>query len=147
MNKLPCNFIFPGLYTSPHLFDLRERFRINGELVEEAAFLKSFWEVWEKMESQLKLGLDEFSKPGFFRFLTLLSFHLFKAMEVDVIVLEVGIGGRFDSTNVISSPYATGVTTLDLDHVAILGDTLEKIAYEVEYVSELSLFDVFICRS
>lgn len=69
--------------------------------------------------------------PGFFRFLTLLAFQLFIGERVDAVVLEVGIGGRLDATNVVPSPVACGVSALDYDHMRVLGSTLAKIAREV----------------
>jgi folylpolyglutamate synthase len=118
-----------GLYTSPHLMDVRERFRVNGENVTEAIFIEAFWEVWNVVQAKMnsEAGLPA---PGFFRFLTLVAFHLFKKVRVDVIVLEVGVGGRIDATNIVAAPAVCGITTIDLDHMEVLGDTLEKIAYE-----------------
>ena len=69
--------------------------------------------------------------PGFFRFLTLTAFQLFIEQQVDVVILEVGLGGRLDATNVINHPVVCGITTLDLDHTRVLGNTIELIAREV----------------
>ena len=68
--------------------------------------------------------------PSFFRFVTLLALAIFIEERVDVAVIEVGIGGRLDSTNVVPSPVVCGITALDMDHVRILGNTLAKIAFE-----------------
>jgi len=69
-------------------------------------------------------------KPGYFRFLTLLAFHVFLNLKVNATVLEVGVGGTYDSTNVVPSPIVTGVTALGIDHVAVLGKTLQEIAWQ-----------------
>ena len=65
----------------------------------------------------------------YFRYLTLLSFHIFLQEKVDAVVLEVGMGGTYDATNVVVEPVVCGITSLGLDHVAVLGDTIEKIAW------------------
>ncbi len=118
-----------GLFTSPHLISACERFRINGKPVKESLFLKHFYEIWNGLEQTA--SPDHLYPPmaWFFRFLTLLALHLFVAEEVDVVILEVGIGGRLDATNVMRQPVVCGITTLDLDHTRILGETLQEIAY------------------
>ncbi|KAL9121253.1 MAG: hypothetical protein Q9187_002188 [Circinaria calcarea] len=119
-----------GLYTSPHLIAVRERIRINSEPVSESLFAKYFFEVWEALESSaLAQGLDPLQKPVYFRFLTLLSFHVFMREGVDTAIYEVGVGGEFDSTNIIESPVVTGITTLGIDHTITLGETIEEIAW------------------
>ncbi|KAI9766140.1 MAG: Folylpolyglutamate synthetase [Geoglossum simile] len=119
-----------GLYTSPHLIAVRERMRINSELISESLFAKYFFEVWDALErSAVEQGLDPKHKPVYFRFLTLLSFHVFMREGVDAAIYEVGIGGAWDSTNIIEQPVATGITTLGIDHTEVLGETIEKIAW------------------
>lgn len=123
-----------GLYTSPHLKSVRERIRINGEPISKQKFAKYFFELWDQLES-LESDLDQFPdmgpgvKPVYFRFLTLLSFHVFLSEGVDTAIYEVGIGGEHDSTNIIVTPTVTGITSLGIDHVAVLGSTLEEIAW------------------
>jgi folylpolyglutamate synthase len=123
-----------GLYTSPHLISVRERIRIDGEPISEDKFTKYFFEVWDRIESTTS-DLEVFpenvqgAKPNYFRYLTLLSFHVFMQEGVDTAIYEVGIGGEYDSTNILVSPSVCGVSALGLDHVHILGDTLEKIAW------------------
>jgi len=113
-----------GLYTSPHVINVRERFRVNGKPIEEELFLRHFNRIWNRFtEVGVKI-------PGFFRFFTLMGFQIFLELKVDVLVLEVGMGGRLDPTNVIDHPVVCGITTLDLDHIHILGDTIEEIAGE-----------------
>ena len=88
--------------------------------------------VWDKLEdtssSSIKSSRTGSDKPGYFRYLTLMSFHVFIQEKVDVAVVEVGVGGSFDATNIINRPTVTGVTSLGLDHVAILGKTVSEIA-------------------
>ncbi|KAG0213806.1 Folylpolyglutamate synthetase [Mortierella sp. GBA30] len=113
-----------GLYTSPHLMEVRERIRINGEPITQELFAKYFFEVWDRLDST-----GDKSKPGYFRFLTVLAFHVFKQEKVDVAILEVGVGGAYDSTNIIHKPIVCGVAALGIDHVSVLGSTLGEIAW------------------
>jgi len=109
-----------GLYTSPHLKDFRERIRINGKMIPEEEVV-SFIE---------KYGKDfEAIKPSFFEMTVGMAFKYFEEQIVDIAVLEVGMGGRLDSTNVVS-PELSVITNISYDHTAFLGDTLEKIAAE-----------------
>ncbi|BEI89097.1 uncharacterized protein CcaverHIS019_0204590 [Cutaneotrichosporon cavernicola] len=118
-----------GLYTSPHLCAVRERIRVNGEPLSEDDFAKYFFEVWERLEADPKTLTDHTPVfPIYFRLLTLLAFHAFLSMGVDATVLEVGIGGTYDSTNIVPRPVVTGVSALGLDHTAVLGNTIEEIA-------------------
>lgn len=120
-----------GLFTSPHLISVRERFRFNGEPIDERLFLHHFQLLWDTFfMSSPRSSSSKSRPPGFFRFLTLLAFHVFLALDVDVLILEVGLGGRLDATNVIEHPVVCGITTLDLDHTHVLGNTLEQIAVE-----------------
>jgi len=68
--------------------------------------------------------------PGYFRFITLLAFHFFLKNKVDATILEVGVGGTYDSTNIVPRPIVTGITALGIDHVNVLGGTLEQIAWQ-----------------
>jgi folylpolyglutamate synthase len=68
--------------------------------------------------------------PGYFRFMTLLAFHTFQELNVDATVLEVGVGGTYDSTNIVPKPVVTGITALGIDHVNVLGKTLGEIAWQ-----------------
>uniref|UniRef100_A0A7I4XZX7 Folylpolyglutamate synthase n=2 Tax=Haemonchus contortus TaxID=6289 RepID=A0A7I4XZX7_HAECO len=114
-----------GLYTSPHLVTARERIRINGKPISEALFAKHFFTVYDK----LKKDEDSDGMPAYFKFLTLLSFHVFLEESVDVAIVEVGIGGEYDCTNIIPHPVVCGISTLDIDHTSILGSTLPSIAW------------------
>lgn len=119
-----------GLYTSPHLRAVRERIQINGRPMDEDMFAKYFFEVWDRLEeSAVKEGRDVKDKPVYFRFLTLVAFHAYLREGVDTAVIEVGIGGEYDSTNVMEKPTVVGITSLGIDHVGVLGDTIEEIAW------------------
>jgi folylpolyglutamate synthase len=121
-----------GLFTSPHLVAVRERIRINSEPISEAKFAQYFFEVWEALEAGMKRdGLDPSttSKPTYFKMMTLVSFHAFMQEGVDTAIYEVGVGGEYDSTNVVDSPAVTGITTLGIDHTATLGKTIDLIAW------------------
>ena len=109
-----------GLYTSPHLVDFRERIRINGEMIPEEAVV-DFVDHKREMFEKLKLS--------FFEMTVGLAFDYFAKEKVDIAVIEVGMGGRLDSTNVIT-PLLSIITNIGLDHTQFLGDTLEKIAVE-----------------
>ncbi|KAI0774338.1 FolC bifunctional protein [Fomes fomentarius] len=120
-----------GLYTSPHLVAVRERIRINGAPLSEEVFAKYFFEVWDKLQQNTKTANPQTSiMPGYFRFVTLLAFHTFLELKVDATVLEVGVGGRYDSTNIVPKPVVTGITALGIDHVSVLGKTLKDIAWQ-----------------
>ena len=109
-----------GLYTSPHLVDFRERVRINGEMIPQQA-------VVDFVEKQR--GMFDKFKLSFFEMTVGLAFDYFAKEKVDISVIEVGMGGRLDSTNVIT-PELSIITNIGLDHTQFLGDTLEKIAGE-----------------
>ncbi len=109
-----------GLYTSPHLKDFRERIRINGIVISEQeviGFVEKHKAIFEKV------------KPSFFEMTVALAFDYFSSQKVDVAVIEVGLGGRLDSTNIIT-PELSVITNISFDHTDLLGDTLEKIASE-----------------
>ncbi len=109
-----------GLYTSPHLLDFRERIRVDGEMVPED-FVASF--VADHRD------LIEVVQPSFFELTVAMAFDYFAGLKVDVAVIEVGLGGRLDSTNIIK-PDLSIITNISLDHTALLGDNLEAIARE-----------------
>ncbi len=109
-----------GLYTSPHLKDFRERIKINGEMVSEE-YVINFVEQNKQFFAEIK--------PSFFEMTVAMAFQYFADQQVDIAVIEVGLGGRLDSTNIIT-PLASVITNISFDHMALLGDTLEKIARE-----------------
>jgi len=112
-----------GLYTSPHIVDLRERIAVDGALVSERGFTKLMARIAPVVK---RLRRDE---PTFFEIVTAAAFLYFVHKKVDLAVIETGLGGRLDSTNVIK-PEACGITSISYDHVAQLGNTLEKITEE-----------------
>ncbi|XP_039129400.1 folylpolyglutamate synthase [Dioscorea cayenensis subsp. rotundata] len=116
-----------GLFTSPHLIDVRERFRLDGVDICEEKFLAYFWWCWERLQEKTN---DDVPMPTYFRFLALLAFKIFTAEQVDVAILEVGLGGKFDATNVVEAPIVCGISSLGYDHMEILGNTLGEIAGE-----------------
>lgn len=111
-----------GLYTSPHLKDFRERIRINGEMISEESVVE-FTTSFRKKNENAKL------EPSFFELTVAMAFDYFKNEQVDVAVIEVGLGGRLDSTNIIS-PEVSVITNISLDHTALLGNTVKLIAAE-----------------
>ncbi|KAJ7094626.1 FolC bifunctional protein [Mycena belliarum] len=119
-----------GLYTSPHLVAVRERIRINGKPLSEEDFAKFFFEVWDRIDENKTRVETTPDKPGYFRFMTLVAFHTFLSLKVDVTILEVGVGGTHDSTNIVPKPVVTGITALGIDHVNVLGKTLGEIAWQ-----------------
>jgi len=119
-----------GLYTSPHLRSVRERIQINSQPLSEVLFAHYFFDVWDRLEaSASRLDLPTSSKPVYFRFLTLMAFHTYLCEGVDTAVIECGIGGEYDSTNIIECPTVSAVTSLGIDHTAMLGDKVEEIAW------------------
>lgn len=109
-----------GLYTSPHLKDFSERIRVNGKPVDKH-FVSRFVE-------KAKPYIEEI-KPSFFEITTIMAFEWFRRQKVDVAVIETGLGGRLDSTNIIR-PVLSIITNVSMDHVKLLGNTIEKIAAE-----------------
>lgn len=115
-----------GTFISPHLVDITERFLIDGEQVEEEVFLNAFHRLYDLcMERQ-----EEIVHPSYFEFLFLIGMLIFAEKKVDVTVLEVGLGGRLDATNVIESPELSVIASISLDHTEILGETIPEIAAE-----------------
>ena len=119
-----------GLYTSPHLDDVRERVRVNGRPLRDRA-LVSFIEAVEEYITDRAVEGDP---PTFFETLTALALREFEQQDVDVAVLEVGIGGRYDATSVVD-PAASAVTSVALEHTAVLGEDVETIAGDLAAVA------------
>lgn len=122
-----------GLYTSPHLRFARERIKIDNAPLSEEQFARYFFEVWDRLEESAKLAGQDPTAPGtkpqYFRYLTLMAFHTYLSEGVDAAVIECGIGGQYDCTNVIERPKVTAITSLGIDHTAMLGSTIEEIAW------------------
>lgn len=122
-----------GLYTSPHLRFARERIKIDNAPLSEQQFARYFFEVWDRLEESAKLAGQDPTAPGtkpqYFRYLTLMAFHTYMSEGVDAAVIECGIGGQYDCTNVVEHPKVTAITSLGIDHTAMLGSTIEEIAW------------------
>ena len=117
-----------GLYTSPHLVRLGERVQINRRPLSEKALLgycEELFPLVDRMESE-----DAEMRPSFFELMTAMAFLAFAREPVDVAVIEVGLGGRLDATNILENPLVTVITSIGLDHTDLLGDSLEQIAAE-----------------
>jgi folylpolyglutamate synthase len=127
-----------GTYTSPHLVTPRERIAIDGEPVSREVFTKAFFELWDRFTASARGkgwsvadAESAASKPFFFRYMTIMAWHIFLDQGIRDVVLECGIGGEYDATNLLppKAVSAAVVTQLGLDHVAMLGDTVEQIAW------------------
>ncbi|MBC5708315.1 bifunctional folylpolyglutamate synthase/dihydrofolate synthase [Hungatella hominis] len=116
-----------GAFISPHLTEVRERFLFDGKPVEYGPFESSFREIRDLSECMTEEG---YCHPSYFEFLFYMGMKLFDQMDNDFTVLETGLGGRLDTTNVIRHPLAVAITSISLDHTEYLGDTVEKIAYQ-----------------
>ncbi|KAG4430323.1 hypothetical protein IFR05_014194 [Cadophora sp. M221] len=125
-HNIPRNI---GLFTSPHLIAVRERIRINSAPISTDLFAKYFFEVWDRLELAAANSDVPLEKPVYFRYLNLLSYHVFLQENVDAAIYEVGVGGEYDSTNIVDCPAVTGISTLGIDHTFTLGDTIDKIAW------------------
>lgn len=109
-----------GLFTSPHLVDVRERIRINNEMISKDDFVKAYEYVEEHSSGEL----------AYFDYLFGMAMYYYNMKNVDYVVMETGLGGRLDATNAVKKPLISVITTISLEHTAILGDTIEKIAAE-----------------
>lgn len=116
-----------GLFTSPYLRDFRERIRVDGENISKQELVDCYAIVMEQERRLERAGYEPINE---FELVTALGFLAFQRANVDVAVLEVGLGGRTDPTNIISAPAACCITSISLDHTEVLGDTLEQIAEE-----------------
>lgn len=115
-----------GLFISPYVSDFRERIQFNGNMIEKKELAECVETVKEIIDELSQNGIQ----PTEFETLTATAFLYFERKKCDFVVLEVGLGGRLDSTNVINAPYVSVITSISFDHTAILGDTIEKIASE-----------------
>lgn len=115
-----------GFYNSPHLVRVNERIRLDGKPICNHLFGKYFHQVYDRLIDASQR--ENISMPTYFSFLTILAFHIFLRENLDCAIIEVGIGGKYDPTNVIVHPVACGITTLDYDHTNILGKSIESIA-------------------
>lgn len=116
-----------GLFTSPHLIKANERIKIDGIQVSDSEFLWAFTEVYNVIKENEKYGIVH---PSFFEYIFLMSLIVFRKNNVKWGVIEVGLGGRLDATNAINNTLVSVITSISLEHTEILGDTIEKIAWE-----------------
>lgn len=128
LNSILLNFGFrTGLFTSPHLVDIRERFQINGCPCSVAQFFKGY----EKVEAAVRqMHMEGLPHPTFFEYVFALGMVIYQEAAIEYAVIETGLGGRLDATNIIKEPLITIITAISLEHTKILGDTIEKIAAE-----------------
>jgi dihydrofolate synthase/folylpolyglutamate synthase len=118
-----------GRFTGPHLLCWHERFHVNGTAISDQNFARIGTDVKDQSEDFGRRH-PELGPLTWFEFLTAMAIFYFSEEEVDVAIMEVGLGGRFDATNVLAEPLCTGITNVSLDHTLILGDTVEQIAFE-----------------
>lgn len=118
----------PGVFTSPHLVSIRERFTFGREMITEEEFLECFLFIYNKLKDEELVKRDYY--PSYFEFLFFMAVVWFKKKKPDVLILETGLGGRLDATNSVSSPAICAITEIGFDHMEYLGDTIEKIAGE-----------------
>ena len=116
-----------GLFTSPHLVKINDRFRINGEVMADEDFVISFQKVKEVID---QAGADGLAHPSYFETLLLMGLDYYNRKNVDYLVLETGLGGGKDPTNCVQNPLACIITSISIDHVQYLGDTIPAIASE-----------------
>jgi len=116
-----------GLYTSPYLETFTERIRVNGENIPKEDVARIITLIKEKIDIMISEG---YSSPTEFEIVTAMAFYYYNEQKMDYVVLEVGLGGRYDSTNIIKNPLVSVIVSISLDHIGILGDTIGKIAYE-----------------
>lgn len=116
-----------GFFTSPHLVSVNERIRVDNIQIDNETFLKVFRKVLKIVRQMVEDGIEH---PSYFEFLFGMDMTAFAETDVEYIILETGLGGRLDATNAIDNPALAIITSISLDHTAILGDTIEKIAGE-----------------
>ena len=130
-----------GLFTSPHLVDIRERFIIDGSMISKEFFLEAFLKVFALSQRMQK---ENEGHPSYFEFLFLMSLCIFEKKGVEYVILETGLGGRLDATNSIESPLLTIITSISLDHTEILGETIAEIAGEKAGIIKSSIPLVYL---
>lgn len=116
-----------GTFISPHLIDIRERFLLDGVMVDKDVFQKAFEKVYQITQEMMEEG---YCHPTFFEFLFLMGLIIFHESDVDYLILETGLGGRLDTTNIVKRPQACIITSISLEHMEYLGGTIELIAGE-----------------
>ena len=122
---LNANGFLVNIYTSPHLVSVHERIQIHSQNITDEALIQNTSEVYRTLKN-----VDLEDSLTYFEAMTVIAFHSFAKNKADFNIIEVGLGGRFDATNVVGSPLLSIITSISLDHTDYLGDTLEKIAVE-----------------
>lgn len=116
-----------GLYTSPFIYEFNERIKINNENISDNELAEIMTEVKNVVDALVSEG---YPQPTEFEIITAMAFLYYNRKKCDIVVLEVGLGGRFDSTNIIESPLVSVICSIGYDHTQFLGDTIDKIAFE-----------------
>ncbi|XP_065092550.1 folylpolyglutamate synthase, mitochondrial [Ochlerotatus camptorhynchus] len=116
-----------GFFSSPHLVSVTERIRLDGLPINSSKFTTYFWKVYNRLLDSREHPRD---LPAYFNFLTILAFEVFLREKVDVAIVEVGIGGKYDCTNAVRDTKTVGITSLGLEHTQLLGNTIEDIAWQ-----------------
>lgn len=116
-----------GMFTSPHLVKINERIKINGQDISDDKFFRAFLDVKEAVDKIIKEGGEH---PTFFEYIFLVGIRALSEAKVEYGIFEVGLGGRLDATNIFEEPLVSIITSVSMDHMEILGDTIEKIAME-----------------
>ncbi len=125
---LQCAGLKVGLFTSPHLVDVRERFQINGKMISKELFTEAVQYV-QGLTDRVKESGETYA-PCYFDMMFFIGMYAFAKEQVDILILETGLGGRLDATNAVSNKILTMITHIGLDHTEYLGDTLEAISME-----------------
>lgn len=131
-----------GLFTSPHLIRINERFQINNRMISDEDFLSVFLRVKSSIEVGIKDGLVH---PNFFEFLFMMAACWYQEQGLDYVIYETGLGGRLDATNILQ-PCLTILTSIGMDHMQYLGDTLEQIAEEKAGILKPDIPCIYICQ-
>lgn len=131
-----------GFFSSPHLVSVTERIRLDGVPINSSKFTNYFWKVYNRL---LDSREDPRDLPAYFNFLTILAFDVFLREKVDVAIIEVGIGGKYDCTNAVRDTKTVGITSLGLEHTQLLGNTIEDIAWQKAGIIKAQS-DVFTVR-
>lgn len=131
-----------GLFTSPHLVDIRERIRINSQYISKEHFKEHFNRIYE-IDTKLK---KTYTGLAYFDYLLGIALCEFADENVDYVILETGLGGKLDSTNAIKHPVLSVITTISLEHMAVLGDSIEKIASEKAGIIKSGVPVVYSCK-
>lgn len=119
-----------AVFTSPHLVDVRERFLVNGQMIEKQTFLDAFLQIYNSLDWNALEAEESAYHPTFFEYLFFMAMIIFSKQDIDYCILETGLGGRLDATNAVSNKELAVITRISLDHVEYLGDTIAKIAGE-----------------